>query len=113
MSREPGEARAPIGSEAPAPFRVERIDRKPHLYRVVDDEENTVCLVPGRPDFDSGVRAYRLAQLFASAPDLFEALADLISCAETLEEFEEPGGDFWLSLQEANAALRRAEGVDG
>lgn len=48
--------------------------------------------------------------LIAAAPEMYDALQDLISCAEMLEEFQEIGSDFWLSLHEANTALAKAEG---
>jgi hypothetical protein len=49
--------------------------------------------------------------LFAAASELLDALEDLVSCAETLEEFQEVGSDFWLSLHLANEAARKAEGL--
>lgn len=45
------------------------------------------------------------ATLLAASPELYEALEDLISCAEVYDEFNDPNHDYYVVMHEAQMAL--------
>lgn len=60
----------------------------------------SACGTVGRPDSETEANA----QLIAAAPDLYEALADLV------HQVDRPRAPSWLSLDDAFAALDKARG---
>lgn len=88
----------------------------PAFVAAPDEDSNalraTVC------NLDSRLEKYQRPQdeidangwLIAAAPDLLEALHELWACAETYDEFNDPGHD-WYSLRwQVKDAIAKAEG---
>lgn len=53
------------------------------------------------------------ARLIAVAPELYDALQNLVTCAEVYDEFNDPNHDYYMAMHKAFMALYRVKGEAG
>lgn len=63
-----------------------------------------VARIADTPDHEATMNG----RLICAAPDLYEALRELLACAETFGEFHDPQHDWYSVLSKVRAALNDA-----
>lgn len=93
-----------MASHTPGPWEVKE-HRLPDGYRdyEITSSKGSIGLLFEKSD----------ALLAAAVPELYEALRDLVACAETYDEFNDPNHDYYVAMHRASMALRQVEGRVG